>query len=607
MAAGYRAPICRGWPVEFDGEAPGLIRDFAAFQADIGTFSTDPARLIRECAKVANSGFEVVRNNRLDTAADFQANFAAAQAKSTEYRDHIGNVVTQLSRLGVWYKPSLLDRIWGIDRDATVDAAAVAAGAPIYGVNSLTSYAHGSTSTAFGSGRESTRRLMHAIWIYADGGTFSIGASGTKPGPNRSNAATDAFMDAMTAFVVADLTDVLTRMGWVIGGPQTKKIWLQAFNGEEQTRGIRREGYQAYFSNITFDLKNSNAVTALAALYPGMVIPTDATEGTGLAKQNLMDERAEWAIKVLQEIAYGAISADNVIEDMQSVHVYGAGGSEPRVIGDPDVTKAPIVGECNITKPFDPRVNPRSGNAVRAPAETPLNDNDEAFFFWLPVGEAVTVWLENNPGIIKTIPSNPTAQQVIDTLCSLPGVGDAKSATDGARDIEVINSYNNTTPPMSIYYYPPDGRAFNGFRLYIGHRRDGAGATPSLGSGTDTNNSVSKGGKMPRFRLGHANAHVFQRIRGGALDRGPFMIEFIQWLHDRGYRGFTYHTPFDPRCGITADQTQFWTVAGYEAWLGGGRTRSVHDGGPHMAEEARLYRWFWSHFPRRVKQWGMNR
>lgn len=605
---GYRAPICRGWPAELDGEAPGTIRDFAGFQCWSGEFSETLAYLRQHCAKVANANFLVLRDNVICSTAEFQANLAAAQAHSTATRNHIGNFVAELRRLGVYYKPTMFDRAWGIERSAAVDAAAVAAGAPIFGVASLCSYVHGTTDTGFtGSSRASLRRILYAIAIYCDGGTFSIGASGTKPGPNRSNAATDAFIDALWAFIIPDTTDILTRMGWYA---DPSFIIPQLFNGGENTRGIRRVGYQSYFSNATYDLKNPNVVTALAGLYPGMVVPTAATEGTALAMQDLMDERAEWCNKIFQEVSYGAIDADNVVEDMQSVHIYGSGGAEPRVCGDPDVTKAPIVGEFNISKPFDPREHPRSGDSHRSAsdvANNPLNDNDEACFLWLPVGEEVDVWLETNPQIVATIPADPTTQEVIDALCSLPGIGDPKSATDGTRDIEVINSYNNTLTPASIWYYPPDGRVFNGFRMYMGHRRDAAGALPDLADPTDTNNSVSKAAKMPRFVLDHAHAYMFKTMRGGAIDRGPYMQEMLVRLHERGYRGFTYHTPLDPRSGRAADQRHFWSVAGYEAWLAAGRTRSIHDGGPHMAEEPKLYKWFWSLFPRTVNQWWRDR
>lgn len=610
----YRSLIFRAHPPEFDegvqagGAYNGVCMHTPWFQIHIANFDQQLATMREEIGMLQEAHIDGVRCNHADTIADYQADAGSAAARSVLLRNHYGVFATELTNAGMWLMVSLLDRMWGLDRDATVRAALDAAGPAMFGANpSLYWFTEGITDDSFGDARDNTRRWLLNAWMFGDGGTLTYGTAGAKPGPNASGPLADALHDAIGTWVIANVTDFLTRMGWVFGGgAQTKNIWLQAFNGDEFSRSLTIDPWWpqafSYFSDGKYNMKNPNVITYINANFSDLYMPQiDATYTTLAALDSIYHQRAEWAVKVLSDIAYGNQNATNVILD-QCRHKYWDGQHQPRSVGNPASDK---MTETNNGRRFDPFTEPRSGTNPNRSTDQGNDDEDMDEAFWIQVlgGTAVELYMEGEPDFKVTLPSNANSTQVRDTLLALPGIGDLEPFVDEIR-ATIEKQWTLRTPIHTYFDNPPTGLVVNGYHVRMGHILD-----PATGAASTTTNSKSKARKFLRIRSDDPEVVIHQVIRGGEVDRGPSLIWSVkQSIEVEGARLVCYHTPIDPEStffaaadGSTINQ---WIPALYEAWrAGAGKPRKVHDAGPMFLDEPLHWKFCFKQFGRLVKSY----
>src|SRR5688500_17575055 len=113
------------YPARFFEDHPAALRGKFNAGAQIlnQSFADSNVSMMRQqIGKLQKAGIVAVRDNELDQRCDFLADEATANARSPVIRTHIAQLVTELTNAGIYYMPSLYHWLYGLDRDATIQA-----------------------------------------------------------------------------------------------------------------------------------------------------------------------------------------------------------------------------------------------------------------------------------------------------------------------------------------------------------------------------------------------------------------------------------------------------------------------------------------------------
>lgn len=515
-------------------------------------------------------GVSAIRDNEMDGAADYAANLAAAQTLSTSYRAHLGTLIRELTKAGIYYMPTWFYDQWGLDQDATVRAA-MPVGYPMQGATSLyNSFGHGAGVGWTATAKTAVRHFLIALWLYGDGGTLTYGTAGAKPGANRTTAlglGGDALIDAIGTFMLADTAAFATVLGW--GSVDGLKLWSQMGNGPENPSELTMETFMAsgYFGNSLRDTKQqaANDVGRLCGVhFPHFGLTNSNPEASAAARDTLYHERRQWGCKILSDLLYGDQAAANLILE-QSVHMYwqGSASDQPRCVGNfQKVGGSKIITETMISRKWnnEPRIlNSPPGTNPRRNSTNVGDDADEVVTISVPLGVALKI-SSNGGETIETVVANATDAQVLAAVMNLPGVGDTGEwGSDVAVDWISAAAREYWTQKIDAA----------GVQMYQYRIRMGGVNGPDL-----ADNSKSKMKKGPLITVHNPavdGVYVWRWRRGGQVDRGPAIRAWIKFLVEEwGFEAIGLHMLSDSRGPATTMQD--WTVAadgsfGYNKYL----------------------------------------
>lgn len=527
-----------------------------------------------------------IRDNELDGSADYESNKANAIIRKGVIRTHLATLVEELSAAGIYYMPSMFYDLWGLDQDAAVRAA-MPGDFPMFGADSLYKELLGINGEPFGViAATAVRAFLINIATYCDGGSFTLGDAGPKPGPNRVETDNGAdLIDAIWDFATTNETNFLQQIGWMQEGI---KIWLQNGNGPEDPAEMTLATFMesGYFGDSKKDLKQPEGIKVAEDC--GMFVPTAGSEGSAAARDALFFARKQWRSKLISHLAFGDQNPDNVILE-QSCHWYwqGTASWQPRLIGN---YQCKDIGEMGFSRQFvgEPRSGFHATTNPKRQSVSEFDDADEKVFICVPTGVAL-VLSANGGETTVTVAANASSTTLKNALLTLPGIGDT-GQTGSDLSVNWVTAAGIT---MHSQFMNPAGVSLYQYLVQFGD-------TASTALAGNSKSKMKKGPKITVHNDPEDGVVVFRWNRGGDVDRGPEMRAFTKYLIDElGFEVIGPHSPLDSR-GPDADGMDSWTAApddepGYNKFmLDADRAREEFIGFAFMNDEpgaAQFMRW----------------